>query len=111
MSDWNAVHSTMQALWNGMDLEMGTDLGMLPTPKYNKFFMADTVVALVKSGRFPEYMLDDKVSRILYVMHKTDIINGRHKKGEYNAKTHQAKLLTADFMENSLCIIFGQGAP
>ncbi|WP_207492481.1 glycoside hydrolase family 3 C-terminal domain-containing protein [Aridibaculum aurantiacum] len=89
MSDWDAVHSTMQALWNGMDLEMGTDLHMLPNPDYTKFFLGDTVVSLVNAGRFPEYLLDDKVRRILYVMYKTKMIDGTRKKGAYNTKAHQ----------------------
>jgi beta-glucosidase len=90
MSDWDAVHNTMQALWNGMDLEMGTDLHMLPNPDYGKFWMGDTVVALVKAGKFPEYLIDEKVRRILYVMYKTKMIDGTRKKGSYNTKEHQA---------------------
>ncbi len=89
MSDWDAVHNTMQALWNGMDLEMGTDLHMLPNPNYGKFWMGDTVISLVKSGKFPEYLLDEKVRRILYVMSKTKMLDGGRKKGEYNTKSHQ----------------------
>jgi beta-glucosidase len=89
MSDWGAVHSTMQALWNGTDLEMGTDLGMLPNLNYGKFFLGDTVVTLVKSGKAPEYLVDDKVRRILYVMFKTNMIGGERKKGAYNTKEHQ----------------------
>ncbi len=89
MSDWDAVHNTMQALWNGMDLEMGTDLHMLPNPNYGKFWMGDTVISLVKAGKFPEYLLDEKVRRILYVMSKTKMLDGGRKKGEYNSKTHQ----------------------
>jgi beta-glucosidase len=89
MSDWDAVHNTMQALWGGMDLEMGTDLHMLPNPDYSKFWMADTVISLVKAGRFPEYLIDEKVRRILYIMYKTKMIDGARKKGEYNTKEHQ----------------------
>jgi len=89
MSDWDAVHNTMQALWNGMDLEMGTDLHMLPNPNYGKFWMGDTVISLVRSGKFPEYLLDEKVRRILYVMSKTKMLDGGRKKGEYNSKQHQ----------------------
>jgi beta-glucosidase len=90
MSDWDAVHHTTQAFWNGMDLEMGTDLQMLPNPQYNKFFLADTVVTLVKSNKFPEYLLDQKVKRILYVMAKTGLLEGNIKKGDYNTKQHQS---------------------
>jgi len=89
ISDWNAVHNSFQAINNGMDLEMGTDLGMLPNPVYGKFFMGDTVVSLVKSGKVPEYIIDEKVRRILYVMFKTGMIEGVNTKGEYNSKAHQ----------------------
>ena len=89
MSDWGAVHSTTQALWNGTDLEMGTDLSLGPKPDYSKYFMGDTVVRLVKSGKIPEYLIDEKVRRILYVMIKTNMLDGTRKKGEYNTKAHQ----------------------
>lgn len=89
MSDWGAVHNTQQALWYGTDLEMGTDLSMLPNPNYGRFFMGDTVIALVRNGKLPEAMIDEKVRRILYVMHKTNMIGGTRKKGAYNTKEHQ----------------------
>ena len=89
ISDWGAVHSTLQALWNGCDIEMGTDLSMLPNPNYGKFFLGDTVITLVKNGVVPEYILDDKVRRILYVMLKTNVIDKNRKKGAFNTKEHQ----------------------
>lgn len=93
ISDWGAVHSTTQALWNGTDLEMGSDLDMRPKVDYGRFFMGDTVVALVKTGKVPEYLIDDKVRRILYVMFKTNMIGGKRKPGEYNTKAHQQTAL------------------
>lgn len=93
MSDWNAVHNTMEAVWNGLDLEMGTDISMLPNPNYNKFFMGDTVIKLVRTGKVPEYIIDEKVRRILYVMFKTNMIDSKRVKGEYNTKEHQQTAL------------------
>ena len=94
MSDWGAVHSTTQAVWNGTDLEMGTDLSLGAHPDYGKFFMGDTVVTLVKEGKVPEYIIDAKVRRILYVMYKTNMMPGqKRQKGEYNTRAHQ---LTAE---------------
>jgi beta-glucosidase len=91
ISDWGAVHSTTQAMWNGTDLEMGTDLDMGPNPNYGKFFLGDTVVTLVKSGKMPEYLVNEKVRRLLYVMYKSNMLGGTpRKKGEYNSKDHQA---------------------
>ena len=89
MSDWGAVHNTMQALKNGTDLEMGTDLSMMPHPNYSKFFMGDTVVTLVKSGKVPVSLIDDKVRRILRVMYATHMISGKRQPGAYNTKAHQ----------------------
>jgi beta-glucosidase len=89
MSDWNAVHSTSQAIWNGTDLEMGTDLSMGPRPDYSKYFLGDTVVNLVRSGKVPEYIIDEKVRRLLRVMYKTNMIEGKRKPGAYNTKEHQ----------------------
>jgi beta-glucosidase len=89
ISDWGAVHSTSQAIWNGTDVEMGTDLGQHPVD-YSKFYMGDTVVRLVQSGKVPEYLINEKVKRILYVMYKINLIGGlTRKKGEYNTKEHE----------------------
>jgi beta-glucosidase len=101
MSDWDAVHSTMEALWNGMDLEMGTDLHMLPNPDYSKFFLGDSVVALVKAGKFPEYMIDEKVRRILYIMYKTKMIDGKRQAGSYNTKN--INKLLQKLLKKALC--------
>jgi beta-glucosidase len=89
MSDWDANTSTLQPLWNGLDLEMGTDLRMRDNPDYSKFFMGDTVIALVRTRRFPEYLLDQKVKRILYVMYKSGMMSEMKLTGSYNTKEHQ----------------------
>ena len=68
ISDWGAVHNTMEALTNGTDIEMGTDIGTLAKFPYPKFYLGDTVVALVKRGDVKEAVIDDKVRRILRVM-------------------------------------------
>lgn len=93
ISDWGAVHNTMEAVWNGCDIEMGTDLSMLPNPNYGRFFLGDTVIKLVKEGKIPERLLDDKVRRILYVMSKTSMLGGQRKKGAYNTPAHQETAL------------------
>ena len=89
ISDWGAVHSTQQALWNGTDVEMGTDLSLGDKPDYRKYFLGDTVLSLVKTGKVPEYLINDKVRRILYIMLKTHVIDKQRKKGTYNTAEHQ----------------------
>jgi beta-glucosidase len=94
MSDWGAVHNTMEALQNGTDLEMGTDLNMLPNPNYHKFFMGDTVITLVKSGKVPVSLIDDKVRRLLRIMYKTHMLGGTTRTpGAYNTAEHQQTAL------------------
>lgn len=92
LSDWGAVMNTMEALNKGTDLEMGTDLLMLPNPDFSKFFLADTVVALVKSGVVKESLIDEKVRRILGVMYKTKMF-GERSPGAFNTREHQQTAL------------------
>jgi beta-glucosidase len=87
MSDWGAVHDTKQALLNGTDLEMGTDLSMLPKPDYNKFFLATPALTMIKNGEVPVSIVDDKVRRILWVMLKTKMFDKRTP-GSINTKEH-----------------------
>jgi beta-glucosidase len=93
ISDWGAVHNTEQALLNGCDLEMGTDLSMMPHPDYNKFFMADPAIAFIKGGKIAVSVVDDKVRRILRVMFKTHMIDGKRTPGSFNTRAHQLTAL------------------
>ncbi|MDI3318374.1 glycoside hydrolase family 3 C-terminal domain-containing protein [Pinibacter soli] len=85
ISDWAAIHSTMQALWNGCDIEMGTNVGK----NWGRSYMGDTVVALTKAGKVQEYVVDDKVRRILFVMLKAKMIGTTSNTGSANTKEHQ----------------------
>ena len=92
ISDWNAVKNTMEAVTVGMDIEMGSDLGMMGAGlplDYSKFFMGDTVVTLVENGTLKEEIIDAKVKRILGVMYQLKMIEGDRKRGAYNTKAHQ----------------------
>src|SRR5450432_892400 len=93
ISDWGAVHTTLEALLNGTDLEMGTDLGMAQPRDYHKFFLGDTVISLVKSGLIPESVVDEKVRRILRVMFRTHMMDHSRRKGEYNTPAHRQTAL------------------
>lgn len=92
ISDWGAVLNTMEAVTNGTDVEMGTDLSMLPKPDYSKFFLGDTVISLVKSGAIDEKSIDEKVRRILGVMFKTQMF-GKRKEGAVNTAANQQTAL------------------
>ncbi|HEU0226267.1 MAG TPA: glycoside hydrolase family 3 protein, partial [Arachidicoccus soli] len=88
MSDWGAVHNTMEALYNGTDIEFGSELFLPPKSKYSDFFLADTVITLVKAGKVSEKVVDEKVRRILRVMFRTNMIDAKRQPGSFATKEH-----------------------
>ncbi|QDA61568.1 glycoside hydrolase family 3 C-terminal domain-containing protein [Hymenobacter jejuensis] len=109
ISDWGSVHNTMNALRNGTDLEMGTDLSLMygnvdqsaatggPSANrslYDRFYLADAALDAVKKDPKLVPLVDDKVRRILRVMYATNMLDGaKRKPGAYNTKEHQATAL------------------
>lgn len=89
ISDWGAIHTTKEALLGGADLEMGSDLPMLPNPDYNKFFFADDALKMVRNKEVAESVIDDKVRRLLRVMFKTQMFDKR-KPGAHATTEHAA---------------------
>ena len=101
MSDWGAVHNTREALLYGTDLEMGTDLvlksnnvsqtsvGGVAQTVYDRFFLADSALIMVKEGKIPVAVIDDKVKRILRVMFKSSTFT-KSSPGEYGSAAHIA---------------------
>ncbi|GGF04130.1 glycoside hydrolase family 3 C-terminal domain-containing protein [Hymenobacter cavernae] len=120
MSDWGSVHNTQDALRNGTDLEMGTDLvlksnnvdqsaatasasattarpdrtGGYTQTLYDRFFLAAPALEAVKKDPALVPMLDDKVRRILRVMYATNMMGDtKRKPGAFATKEHQATAL------------------
>jgi len=91
MSDWSAVNDTLEAVQAGLDIEMGTELGQEGgKADYDAFYMADSAIELVESGTVAEEVIDDKVRRILRVMHAVHKFTGDRPQGAYNTPEHQA---------------------
>ena len=100
MSDWGGTHDTREAVFNGLDLEMGTD----PRPRpgapqgksaadsgpgvYERYFLAGAYRDGLKRGEFPAATLDEKVRRNLRVMIATHVFDGRED-GSLNTAAHQ----------------------
>jgi len=109
MSDWGSVHNTMEALRNGTDLEMGTDLaiaykstaqtveGFKPVFNkaiYDQFYLGDAALTAVKKDPSLVPLVDDKVRRILRLMYATHMLGGtKRPAGSHNTKAHQATAL------------------
>ncbi len=81
MSDWGAVHSTIETAQNGLDLEM-------PTGKY---LNPQTLNDAVMSGKVSIKTIDDKISRILTVMFKLGLFEHQYSPDNnlINTKEHQ----------------------
>jgi beta-glucosidase len=87
MSDWASVHNTREALLNGTDIEMGSELTM-PSADYNKFYLADSALAMVKNGEVSVSVVDEKVRRILRTMFRINKFDERTP-GAINTPEHQ----------------------
>jgi len=93
ISDWGGVYDTNEAAYNGLDIEMGT-LNRQTNKRDSFFWLGDPFLAALKKGTIPESVVDEKVRRILYVIHKTNMLEGSNrKKGEFNTPAHQKTTL------------------
>jgi beta-glucosidase len=83
ISDWNGTHDTDEAVYNGLDCEMGTQVN-----SYNQYYLASAFLQGLKNGKYPISLLDDKVRRNLRVMIETHVLDHRAD-GTLNTKEHQ----------------------
>ncbi|WP_371377948.1 glycoside hydrolase family 3 C-terminal domain-containing protein [Thalassotalea aquiviva] len=84
LTDWNVDINTYDAAMNGLDLEMGTNV-----ESYDDFFFAKPLQAMVESGKVPMSVLDDKVRRVLRLMHRVGLMDPERKPGSRNTIEHQ----------------------
>lgn len=96
ISDWGGTHSTVTAANNGLDVEMGSN------PPYHSYYFADPLLKAVKEGKVSVQTIDEKVRRILWVMHHTtlsenppsgSINTAAHSKTAYNIAAESIVLL------------------
>lgn len=83
LSDWGGCHDTDEAIYNGLDIEMGTE------KPYNEYYLADAFLEKVKNDEKVREILDDKVRRILRLMFSVNKFNPDRKMGEFNTPKHQ----------------------
>ena len=74
VSDWGGTTNTMQAIYGGLDIEMGTYTdGKLRESEfgYDDYYLAKPFEQLINEGKVPMSVLDDKVARVLRLMFRT----------------------------------------
>ena len=104
LSDWAGTHSTNEAIFNGLDIEMGTpsDKNISIRYPYQNNFLGKPFLEKIISGEVDEQILNDKVRRILRLMFRTSlnktrtfgkINNSEHYKTAYNIASEGIVLL------------------
>lgn len=76
ISDWGGTHDTMQAIDNGLDLEMGTSTNGLNAGvrnAYDNYYLASPYLKLLNEGRADTAVLNDKARRVLRLMYRTSM--------------------------------------
>jgi len=79
VSDWGGTHSTLGAVYGGLDMEFATNTDGQTTDRveYWRYYMANPYLNLVKEGKAGTKELDDKVRRILRLIFRTNMNRNR----------------------------------
>ena len=80
ISDWGGVHSTAEAIHNGLDLEFGTWTDGLregASNAYDTYYMAAPYLEMIERGEVGTEELDDKVRRVLRLTFRTAMNNDK----------------------------------
>lgn len=92
VSDWGGVNNTMQAIYNGLDMEFGswTDgLSEGESNAYDNYYLAKPFLKLVQSGQVKEEEVDKKVRNILRLVFRTTM-NPDRPWGSFGTPEHAA---------------------
>lgn len=90
VSDWGGVNNTLQAVYNGLDMEFGswTDgLTMGATNAYDNYYLADPLLKLLESGEVSIDPIDEKVRNILRLTFRTTM-NTKRPWGSFGTEAH-----------------------
>ena len=74
VSDWGGTTNTKEAVYGGLDIEMGTFTdGKLKESEftYDDYYLAKPFETLIEEGKVPMSVLDEKVSRVLRTIFRT----------------------------------------
>ncbi|MCQ2289121.1 MAG: glycoside hydrolase family 3 C-terminal domain-containing protein [Muribaculaceae bacterium] len=93
ISDWGATHNTQEAIFNGLDLEMGSYTDGLsseaPINTYDDYYLGRAYLEKCKRGEVPESIINDKARRMLRLIMRTEM-SDRKGYGSINSLEHVA---------------------
>lgn len=87
ISDWGGVHDTEKAANSQLDIEMSV------TYDFDDYCMAKPLQKKVEEGEIEESVIDEKVLRILHLMERLHMFDGKRKTGAYNTPEHRKAAL------------------
>lgn len=85
ISDWGAVHHTLEAAHNGLDIEMNVT--------NTDYYMSQPLVDAIKQGKVKEEVVNEKVRNILKLMQRLNMFSEDRKPGECNKISNREKTL------------------
>ena len=98
VSDWGAVHETVGTAVAGCDLEM-------PGPPA---WFGDKLLAAVRDGRVPEAVVDDSARRLVRLILRTGVLDGRARRpGELRSPRHRE--VAARAAEEAVILLKNEG--
>ena len=92
ISDWGAVHNTEKVARNGLDMEFGSwtnGLNWGASNAYDNYYLATPYKKMIEEGKLPMSDLDDKASRVLKLIMRTEM-NRNRPYGSLNSDEHYA---------------------
>lgn len=96
VSDWGAIHNTVNAFNAGCDIEM-------PGPAH--FFSKINILKALSKGLITEKTLDEKVKRILYTKFSLGLFDDVSKKFKGEANTEKHQKLAREIAENGIVLL------
>lgn len=93
ITDWGAAHNTDEAIFNGLDLEMGSFTDGLsteaPINSYDDYYLGRAYLEKCRRGEVPDSIINDKARRVLRLILRTGM-SANHGFGSMNSPEHIA---------------------
>lgn len=81
ITDWGAAHDTDEAIFNGLDLEMGSFTDGLsaeaPINSYDDYYLGRAYLEKCRRGEVPDSIINDKARRMLRLILRTGMAANR----------------------------------
>lgn len=90
VTDWGGAHDTREAVFNGLDIEMGTYTDGLSKSRdfaYDNYHLAKKYLQGLQDGTYPLATVEDKAARVLRLIFRT-AMNRQRPWGAFTSQAH-----------------------